>query len=99
MYMNFFSEISLRFKISEKPVGHWWLMPIIVATWDAEIRRIMVQSQPRLKTKKARSYLKNSQHENGWWSGLSGSVPARECEVLSSNPSITRQKLKKTKGR
>jgi hypothetical protein len=20
--------------------GHWWLMPIISATWDAEIRRI-----------------------------------------------------------
>jgi hypothetical protein len=26
--------------------GHWWLTLIILATWETEIRRIMVQSQP-----------------------------------------------------
>jgi hypothetical protein len=26
---------------------HWWLKPIILATQEAEIRRFMVQSQPR----------------------------------------------------
>jgi hypothetical protein len=28
-------------------VGHWWLMPVILVTQEAEIRRIPVWSQPR----------------------------------------------------
>jgi hypothetical protein len=32
-------------KRKEKEARHWWLMPIIPATQEAEIRRITVQSQ------------------------------------------------------
>jgi hypothetical protein len=28
-------------------VGCWWFTPVILATWEAEIRRIEVQDQPK----------------------------------------------------
>jgi hypothetical protein len=31
----------------KRPSGCWWLTPVILATQEAEIRRIMVRSQPR----------------------------------------------------
>jgi hypothetical protein len=37
------------------------VMPIILATQEAGIRKIMVQSQPQANTLK--SYLKNTQHK------------------------------------
>jgi hypothetical protein len=27
--------------------GCWWLTPVILATWEAEIRRILVQGHPK----------------------------------------------------
>jgi hypothetical protein len=42
-------------------VGHLWLTPAILATLEAEIRRIVVQSQPGQIL--ARSYLKKNHHK------------------------------------
>jgi hypothetical protein len=47
----------------ERHDGHWWLTPVILTTWEAEIRRIAVQSQHRQIVPK--TYLKNTQYRKG----------------------------------
>jgi hypothetical protein len=42
---------------------HQWLTPVILATWEVEIRKIEVSSQPGKWFSKL--YLKNIQHEKG----------------------------------
>jgi hypothetical protein len=46
---------------------HWWLTPVILATQETEIRRIMVRSQPGQIVLKTLSR-KNSSQKKGWWS-------------------------------
>jgi hypothetical protein len=48
---------------------HWWLKPIILAIQEAEIRRIMVQSQPRQIVPETLSISQKPITEKAWWSG------------------------------
>jgi hypothetical protein len=50
------------------PAGYQWLRPVILATQEAEIRRIVVQSQSGQIVWENLSQ-KNPSQKKGWWSG------------------------------
>jgi hypothetical protein len=84
------NETEFFFKKINKIENHlaavcWWLMPIILATCQAEIRRIKVQSQPRLLVCKS-TCLKITKAK--WIRGVAQVVECLLCkfEVLSSSP-------------
>jgi hypothetical protein len=73
-----------------KPIKRqcWWLTSVILATWEAEIKSIWVQSQSGQIQHKI--YLKKTQHKKGCWDCAVTQVVewlASKCEALSSNPS------------
>jgi hypothetical protein len=37
-----FKSITFGSKIPTPEARHWWLLPIILANWEAEVERIMV---------------------------------------------------------
>jgi hypothetical protein len=41
--------LEIHFKDHKKGQAWWWLTPVIPATWEAEIRRLIVQGQPGQK--------------------------------------------------
>jgi hypothetical protein len=66
--LYFISHVNYSNKIKIPPrTGSQWLTPVIPATHEAEIRRIMVQSQPREIIRETLSR-KNSSQKRGWWS-------------------------------
>jgi hypothetical protein len=63
-------RLKLPISQNQKRAGHWWLTPIILATQEAENRRISVQSQPGqivLKTLSQKSITKRGRGELVEW--------------------------------
>jgi hypothetical protein len=54
-----------------KSTGHQWLTPIILATQEAEIRRIVIHSQPRQIVPQDPISQKPFT-KKGWWNGSRG---------------------------
>jgi hypothetical protein len=63
--------------------GCWWLTPAILATREAEIRKIMVQSQPRQIVHKTLSQKNRTQKGLAEW---------LKVKALSSNPRTSKKK-------
>jgi hypothetical protein len=83
--------LKTKFKTNKqkKRLLSWalWLTPISLATHVAEIRKIVVQSQPRQIVLQTLSQ-KKTHHKNGLIEWL-------KVKALSSNPSTTGKKKKK----
>jgi hypothetical protein len=55
--------VSISVLEKRKP-GTWWLMPVILATQEAAIRRIIV-GRPAQANSSVRPYLKKTLHKRG----------------------------------
>jgi hypothetical protein len=62
-----------------------------LATWEAEIRRIVVQGQAGQQEWDAISKIPNV--EKGWWSGQVVEHLSSHHEAMSSNPSAEKKKI------
>jgi hypothetical protein len=53
-------SLSIRKNVNNSKRGHQWVTPVILATQEAEIRRIAVRSQPRQRVHETLSLKKKS---------------------------------------
>jgi hypothetical protein len=90
----------LCFYLKKKPAKHRWLIPVILATWDAHIKRIItVGGQPRQEVLK--TPISNTTRAK-WTEGMVQVTQCMLCkhEALSSNPRpIKGRKKKKNKNK
>jgi hypothetical protein len=70
----------------------WWLTPVIPATWEAEIRRIVGPGQPGQKARSLISKVTRAKRAGGG-AQVVERLPHKH-KVLSSNPGTTKKKKK-----
>jgi hypothetical protein len=76
---------NVFFRPPEKVAKCWWLMPVILATQEAEIRRIVVQNQPRQIVLKNLSPKNPSQKRAGGWGWGQGGEMTQDLYVHMNN--------------
>jgi hypothetical protein len=78
----------------KKKARSQWLMSVIPATWEAEIRRVMDSSTARANSSQD---LISKITKAKWTAGVPQAVKHLLCKhkALSSNPSFTKKKKKK----
>jgi hypothetical protein len=62
-FPHFYEKRKLKFIKIRKLARHQWLTPVILASWEAEIRRIT--ASPGTGEKKASPYFKDTQFKKG----------------------------------
>jgi hypothetical protein len=67
--------------------GQKWLMPVILATQEAEIGKSSLWRPPWANSSWDYTILKIPNTKQSWCSGSSGRTPASQAQALNSNPS------------
>jgi hypothetical protein len=75
-YKNMINDLDFKVNVENNSyVGrHQWLVPVILATQEAEIRKTAVLSQPRQIVGESPSQ-KYTTRKKDWWNGSHGTAP------------------------